>query len=502
LQVAGGIYNTTGAVLAATSGNVGIGTTSPGAKLAVNLASGVNIITATGPEYAQIRHTDGTRTFFTQVYDNAANIGTESNTPLLISTNNTEKVRITSSGDLGVGTTSPSERLHVNGRARIATIDSSASPINMLWADVNGVVRKAPVASGGITGTGTTNYLPKWTSASALGNSPMYDSSGTIKINKSHIGNGAANNYAIDVNIDGIGGRPLLVRMADSATTGPRNAFVIRRNPFPGIAAAADYGTGFRIEMPDGSGNVKFAGNMAAFVSDSTSSTFSTQLVFGLIAKNTSVNTFRLTADSLMTLIGLGGTGTRYTRVDANGKFSAPAFDSTGNAINMLYAGTDGVIRKAPVPASSVVMSTDEMTAASGWTIAYDKTQAYPVNDVNKTVDGSIATVTINTAAYRTTATFNTDQWVHVATVPSGFRPNSDVYFSLPNTVAGASFRSTSSVGFTSYNFYQEEASVRVLPNGNVEVFVGLVSNSADLSGANYVIMPIAVTYNIETYPS
>jgi hypothetical protein len=168
----------------------------------------------------------------------------------------------------------------------------------------------------------------------------------------------------------------------------------------------------------------------------------------------------------------------------------------------MLYADANGVIKKTAVPASSVTMSTDNMTAASGWTIAYDKTQAYPVNDVNKTVDGSIATVTINTAAYRTTATFNTDQWVHVATVPSGFRPNSDVYFSLPNTVAGASFRSTSSVGFTSYNFYQEETAIRVLPSGNVEVFVGLVSNSADLSGANYVIMPIAVTYNIETYPN
>jgi hypothetical protein len=189
-------------------------------------------------------------------------------------------------------------------------------------------------------------------------------------------------------------------------------------------------------------------------------------------------------------------------RLDVNGKARIREIDSSASPINMLWADVNGLVRKAPVPVGSTLMSTDDMTAASGWTIAYDKTQAYPVNDVNKTVDGSIATVTINTAAYRTTATFNTDQWVHVATVPSGFRPNSDVYFSLPNTVAGASFRSTSSVGFTSYNFYQEETAIRVLPSGNVEVYVGLVSNSADLSGANYVIMPIAVTYNIETYPN
>jgi hypothetical protein len=215
---------------------------------------------------------------------------------------------------------------------------------------------------------------------------------------------------------------------------------------------------------------------------------------------NTQGEGFRFTKNSEFLL----GDTTDYgdIRLQVNGRIRAATIDSTASAINMLYADANGVIKKTAVPASSVTMSTDNMTAASGWTIAYDKTQAYPVNDVNKTVDGSIATVTINTAAYRTTATFNTDQWVHVATVPSGFRPNSDVYFSLPNTVAGASFRSTSSVAFTSYNFYQEEAAVRVLPNGNVEVFVGLVSNSADLSGANYVIMPIAVTYNIETYPS
>lgn len=100
LQVSGNAYVTGTTVLAATSGNVGVGTTSPGAKLTVNLASGFNIITATGPEYAQIRHTDGTRVFFTQVYNNAANIGTESNTPLILSTNNTEKLRVHANGGL------------------------------------------------------------------------------------------------------------------------------------------------------------------------------------------------------------------------------------------------------------------------------------------------------------------------------------------------------------------------------------------------------------------
>lgn len=44
LQVAGGIYNTTGAVFAASSGNVGIGTTSPSNILHVNGGSGLAVI--------------------------------------------------------------------------------------------------------------------------------------------------------------------------------------------------------------------------------------------------------------------------------------------------------------------------------------------------------------------------------------------------------------------------------------------------------------------------
>jgi hypothetical protein len=38
----------------------------------------------------------------------------------------------------------------------------------------------------GVTGSGTTNYVPKWTSASALGNSIMYDTGSCISINRTN----------------------------------------------------------------------------------------------------------------------------------------------------------------------------------------------------------------------------------------------------------------------------------------------------------------------------
>jgi hypothetical protein len=92
-----------------------------------------------------------------------------------------ERMRISSAGNVGINESSPSERLHVNGRARIITIDSSASPINMLWADVNGVVRKAPVPTASVSG-GTTDFIPLWSSSTALTSSIIKQVSSEILI--------------------------------------------------------------------------------------------------------------------------------------------------------------------------------------------------------------------------------------------------------------------------------------------------------------------------------
>jgi hypothetical protein len=87
------------------SGNLGIGTSSPGAKLHVVSAS-TSLAQFTGPEYAQIRHSDGTRVLYTQVYNNQARLFTESATPLLFGTTDTERMRLDSSGNLGLGASS------------------------------------------------------------------------------------------------------------------------------------------------------------------------------------------------------------------------------------------------------------------------------------------------------------------------------------------------------------------------------------------------------------
>src|SRR5215475_33227 len=95
-----------GAVLSVQGDKMGIGTTTPGAKLVVNEPAGGAEVRVDGLN-GTVGLTLGADT--TQPW-----VGTRTNHALRLLTNNTEQVRVQANGRVGIGTTTPGAKLVVN----------------------------------------------------------------------------------------------------------------------------------------------------------------------------------------------------------------------------------------------------------------------------------------------------------------------------------------------------------------------------------------------------
>jgi hypothetical protein len=110
------------------AGNVGIGTSSPGAKLDV-VTEGIALRARSSAgqnaafEFAANGNTVGSTSFFVgQGVSGAAFVQQRANLELTFGTNNIERMRIDASGNVGIGTSSPTELLHVSGTARTSNL--------------------------------------------------------------------------------------------------------------------------------------------------------------------------------------------------------------------------------------------------------------------------------------------------------------------------------------------------------------------------------------------
>jgi hypothetical protein len=230
--------------IASNGGNVGIGTTAPGAKLDVNgdiwlsetgrlqgRAYPYDTTVGSGADASTAIIEAGSTAGYRSRIALAGGSATDPNTIKFL-TASSERMRITSAGNVGIGTTAPNKQLTLKAPASnyaqfaLAGGDTSAfwnlyafndnSSFNIAYngttsilsvtsagaATFSGTVTASSlIKSGGtsaqylmadgsvstltnpVTGTGTTNYIPKFTSASAIGNSAIYDNAGNVGIN-------------------------------------------------------------------------------------------------------------------------------------------------------------------------------------------------------------------------------------------------------------------------------------------------------------------------------
>src|SRR5579871_2182275 len=158
------------------NGNVGIGIASPTAKLHVSgtglftgtvTVGGFVFATSAGSGKLFTSDASGNGTWQSPTFwsiggnTNGAvkNFGSTDNYDIPFITNNTERIRITASGNFGIGTTSPSAQLHTTGSVRFTGLTSDSTQLHLLVSDNNGNLFYRTVSSLTTSGIGTVNNI-------------------------------------------------------------------------------------------------------------------------------------------------------------------------------------------------------------------------------------------------------------------------------------------------------------------------------------------------------
>ncbi|MFH1893910.1 MAG: hypothetical protein ABIK83_14655 [Candidatus Zixiibacteriota bacterium] len=177
------------------TGNVGIGTNSPDLKLTVR--DGSQTLQAlfgqgrtSGHSAIGFGEDDANDKVFLIGYDHDNNFGFMriGGDPV------SARVIVADGGNVGIGSTNPTTKLEVAGTVQMwgFLMPTSATNGHVLTSDANGNGTWQP--AGNLGGSGTINYVPKFTAASTLGNTGIYETDGKV-----NIGNGSPNETRLNV---------------------------------------------------------------------------------------------------------------------------------------------------------------------------------------------------------------------------------------------------------------------------------------------------------------
>lgn len=154
--------------------SVGVGTNHPEAML--------HIKSTTGTGSLKVESNTGVKGGL-NCYDAYLRMGTETNHDLLLGSNNIDRIWVKSDGKVGIGTANPAQVLDVAGTVQTVgfKMPTGASSGKVLTSDTSGV-GTWQIPPGGLDGSGTASYIPKFTATSTLGNSVIYQYGNLIGI--------------------------------------------------------------------------------------------------------------------------------------------------------------------------------------------------------------------------------------------------------------------------------------------------------------------------------
>ncbi len=154
-----------------------------------------------------------------------------SNGGFKVGTNNIERLRVTSAGDVGIGTDIPSEKLEVDGNVKATSfIKTGGQATEYLMAD--GSVTTGGGGGGGVDGSGTANKLPKWSDSDTLTDSLIEDDGSTVSV---------SSKFSV---LGGSAGGPSSISLGAQSSSGGYGAIAIGNNAdaqgFASIAIGLD----------------------------------------------------------------------------------------------------------------------------------------------------------------------------------------------------------------------------------------------------------------------